>query len=119
MIGDGVLEDGVGTKIRYYGHADIDIDGMTMHKSKGLTFDEVIVIGLNKSFPSIKYDIPWFDLVYKNKPVEEAIPFAEERRLFYVALTRTKNRVYLLRDDNPKGRSEFISEIESIINNKE
>lgn len=116
MIGDGVLEDGIGTKIRYYGHADIDIDGMTMHKSKGLTFDEVIVIGLNKSFPSVKYDIPWFDLVYKNKPIEEAIPFAEERRLFYVALTRTKNRVYLLRDDNPKGRSEFISEIESIIN---
>ena len=48
------------------------------------------------------------------------IPFAEERRLFYVALTRTKNNVYLLVNKNPEKRSQYINEIYNIIvNNKE
>ena len=115
---DDMLIDGVESRIVYRGYESIYIEGMTMHKSKGLTFDEVIIVGLNKSFPSNKNTINWYENLYKNKPVEEAIPFAEERRLFYVALTRTKNRVYLLCDDNPKGRSEFVSEIENIVGNK-
>ena len=117
LLEDGILIDGIGTKIIYSGYENIDIEGMTMHKSKGLTFDEVIIIGLNRSFPSNKQGIHWYEALYRNKPVEEAIAFAEERRLFYVALTRTKNRVYLLCDDNPNGRSEFVTEIESIIKN--
>ena len=51
----------------------------------------------------------------KNKVIEEGIPFAEGRRLFYVALTRTKNHVYLLCDKNLKKDSEFISEIYGIM----
>ena len=40
---------------------------------------------------------------------DTSMPFAEERRLFYVALTRTKNRVYL---PAPKGRpSRFLVEL--------
>ena len=99
----------------FKGNEDIQIDGMTMHKSKGLTYDEVIIIGLNKSFPSSKTDIYWYNNLYKNKPIKESIEFAEERRLFYVALTRTKNRVYLLFDKNPNYRSEFIKEIDEIV----
>lgn len=57
----------------------------------------------------------WIEELYKNKIIEEAIPFAEERRLFYVALTRTKNHVYLLCDINKERRSEFISELSEII----
>ena len=42
---------------------------------------------------------------------DEDIPYAEERRLFYVALTRCKRRIYILVPrDNP---SIFIKEIKS------
>lgn len=112
---DEELIDSIGTKVIFKGYEEIDIDAMTMHKSKGLTFDEVIIIGLNQSFPSAKTDIIWFEALYKNKTLEEKIPFAEERRLFYVALTRTKNFVYLLCNEDPSKRSEFISEIDDII----
>lgn len=115
ILEDEDLVDDIGTKILFKGNEDIQIDGMTMHKSKGLTYDEVVIIGLNKSFPSSKTDIYWYNNLYKNKPIKESIEFAEERRLFYVALTRTKNRVYLLFDKNPNYRSEFIKEIDEII----
>ena len=49
---------------------------------------------------------------------EEAIKYAEERRVFYVALTRTKNKVYLLVDQFVERRSDFIKEIIDIINNQ-
>lgn len=111
---DSELKDDIGTKIKYIGYEDIDIDGMTIHKSKGLTADEVIVIGLDSSFPRNQTGIFWIEGLFKNKPQEEKIPFAEERRLFYVALTRTKNYVYLLTDNDPNNRSPFINEIYNI-----
>ena len=41
--------------------------------------------------------------------VDRSIEYAEERRLFYVAMTRTKNRVYIV---VPKERpSRFIAEL--------
>jgi DNA helicase-4 len=89
-----------------------------MHKSKGLTFDEVIIIGLNERFPSNRDDSYWYKTLYKSALKEEKIEQAEERRLFYVALTRTKNKVYLLVDENIKRRSSFIQEINDIIINK-
>ena len=112
---DESLIDGIETKIIFKNYEDIKIEGMTMHKSKGLTFDEVILIGLNKSFPSVKTEMTWIEMLYKNKTIEEAVPFAEERRIFYVALTRTKNYVYLMCDINAKKQSEFISELSDII----
>ncbi len=114
---DEELIDDIGSKIVFKGYEDIQIEGMTMHKSKGLTFDEVILIGLNKNFPSFKTDIYWYEDLYKNKPIGESIPFAEERRLFYVALTRTKNKVYLIIDKDANKRSEFVKEIDEIIKN--
>lgn len=109
------LIDSVGTKVEYVGYEDIDIDAMTMHKSKGLTSDEVILIGLDQTFPSEKNSLFWLEKLFRPRLQEEPIDFAEERRLFYVALTRTKNYVYLLINDNPKKRSAFINEIYNII----
>ena len=54
-------------------------------------------------------------LFTENNLSNEKIEYAEERRLFYVALTRTKNRVYLLKNTSPKYRSKFIDEIEEIM----
>lgn len=117
---DPMLRDEVGTKIEFVGYEDIDIDGMTIHKSKGLTSDEVILIGLNQNFPSNNYDTFWIERLFRYNIPKESNEYAEERRLFYVALTRTKNYVYLLVNKNPKLRSIFINEIYNIIkNNKE
>ena len=118
ILEDDELVDDIGTKITFKANPTIDIEGMTMHKSKGLTFDEVIIVGLNKNFPITKNNNSWYEYIFRNKPVEEAIPFAEERRLFYVALTRTKNKVYLLCNADSKNRSDFIKELSDIINNK-
>lgn len=112
------FKDDLGTKISFVGYEDINLEGMTIHKSKGLTFDEVIIIGLNNKFPSSAHYDYWLVSLFKNPVLQEMIPFAEERRLFYVALTRTKNNVYLLVDKNSQNRSPFIDEIHNIINNK-
>jgi len=42
-------------------------------------------------------------------PEKEALLFAEERRLFYVALTRTKGKLYIITNKQPI--SEFVNEL--------
>lgn len=77
----------------------LDIEFMTAHASKGLGADYVIVLDLNsKGFPSEKINDPLLEMVLASEDdgFEETFPFAEERRLFYVAMTRTKNRCYLI-----------------------
>ena len=77
-------------------YKDIKIKYMTAHKSKGLEADNVIVINLENKidgFPSKIINHEILELVSKDN---EDFLFDEERRLFYVALTRTKNFVYLL-----------------------
>ena len=112
------FNDELGTKISFIGYEDIDLEGMTIHKSKGLTFDEVIVIGLNKSFPSSDKEIYWITSLFRYPTINERIPYAEERKLFYVALTRTKNKVYLLVNRDEDKQSVFIREIKDISNNE-
>ena len=56
--------------------------------------------------------------IFNNHWYQEKIPFAEERRLFYVALTRTKHNVYLLVNRNPLHRSRFVNEIYNISKEK-
>jgi len=82
---------------------------MTAHSSKGLGFDNVIVLNLIEGkygFPSQIEDDPIIKLVTTE---DKTVPYAEERRLFYVALTRTKNRVYLVAPQNKPSR--FLVEL--------
>ena len=68
---------------------------LTIHKAKGMEEDNVILINLynNKfGFPSKIKNEKIISKLLK----EDYIMHEEERRLFYVALTRTKNNVYLL-----------------------
>ena len=89
------------------------IEALTMHRSKGLTSDQVIVFGLReKLFPSKGRPSHWIFEYFKLDSITEQMPFAEERRLFYVALTRTRNKVYLVVPNNRINQSEFINEIE-------
>lgn len=89
--------------------ADIEMEFMTVHKAKGLGYDNVIIINAIDSyygFPSKIQDDPVIKFVTK---VDKNIEFAEERRLFYVALTRTKNRIYIV---TPQQRpSIFVREL--------
>ena len=71
---------------------------LTVHRSKGLEADYVIVNGLTANkygFPSEIEDDPLLDLVLARP---DSYPNAEERRLFYVALTRAQHQVHLLVD---------------------
>ena len=86
---------------------------MTVHKSKGLQADNVIVIGLvndRYGFPNMVADDPILELLLADS---DRYAFAEERRLFYVALTRTKNRVWLVTGDDSSypGMSTFVDEL--------
>ena len=89
--------------------ADIEMEFMTVHRAKGLGYDNVIIINAIDSvygFPSKIQDDPVLQYVVK---IDRSIEYAEERRLFYVALTRTKNRVYIV---TPQQRpSEFVREL--------
>lgn len=85
-----------------------DIFFMSVHSAKGLESDNVILINCNQGaygFPSLIEDDPILDFVLSRS---EQHPFAEERRLFYVAMTRAKKRMYILYDKMRP--SPFISE---------
>lgn len=85
-----------GDKMMSLDHPEIPIKYMTAHKSKGLESENVILINLvddTLGFPNQMQDDAILRFV---SPHSSKFPFDEERRLFYVALTRTKNKVYLL-----------------------
>lgn len=98
-----------GSKLKSVKHPELNITFMTAHSSKGLGYDNVIVInGRNETygFPSKIEDDPVLSLVIKQDLSTE---YAEERRVFYVAMTRTKNRVFFIApEQNP---SEFLLEL--------
>ena len=76
--------------------SNVTLDFMTVHRAKGLGYDNVIIINARNEvygFPSQVQDDPVLKYVVRD---DHSIEYAEERRLFYVALTRTKNRVYLI-----------------------
>ena len=83
----------------------------TIHRSKGMTSDWTIVFGLGSFFPREHRPDYWLIELFMHKPEPEKILFAEERRVFYVALTRTKNCVFLMKCDDDKYCSPFIKEI--------
>ena len=93
----------------------LNITYLTAHSSKGLGFDNVIIINGKDDilgFPSKIEDDPVMKLVIKD---DEEMEFAEERRLFYVALTRTKNRVFIVTPQHKP--SKFVLEIKDKFTN--
>jgi len=96
---------------------------MTMHKSKGKEYPVVFVTDLAEDrFPSNykerKFHVPK-DLLkgIKREIDEKGLHIEEERRLFYVAMTRAKNLLYITypkryqNNKNDKNPSQFLQEI--------
>lgn len=76
-----------------------EIEFLTVHKSKGLEADYVILLQCNKDtygFPSLVSDDPVLNYVLTKS---DRFPYGEERRLFYVAITRAKIKTIVLYDN--------------------
>lgn len=105
------------SELIYKKNKKLNIDFISVHKSKGLEKDNVILINLENNvvgFPNQMVEDKLLNFVINDS---DQYPNGEERRLFYVALTRTKNNVYLLVPETDK--SEFVIELEENIDDLE
>lgn len=88
---------------------NIRVQSKTIHASKGLEAKVVFIIGLtegNGGFPDIWLEDRIFQVI---KQANHDLLMEEERRLFYVAITRAKEKLFLI---TQKGNeSSFLKEI--------
>lgn len=85
---------------------------MTIHKSKGLECDNVVIINCNNGllgFPNKLED----SNIIKKLSVDIEYIYSEERRLMYVGITRAKKKTYLMYNYNSP--SIFIKELKKIV----
>ena len=97
-------------------YSNLDISFLSIHKSKGLEADHVIILKMKsgeEGFPVEIVDDPLLSMVL---PKPERYSHAEERRLFYVALTRAKETVTLLVDREKP--SVFVEQLANIISTR-
>lgn len=95
-------------------YPELSIRFMTIHASKGLEADHVVILQATSDrmgLPSEIVDDPVLNMVL---PEPEKFDHAEERRLFYVALTRARQSVSILADQDKQ--SVFVREL---VENKE
>jgi DNA helicase-4 len=85
---------------------------MTVHRAKGQEADYVLLVDLISGvygFPAVQSDDPILNLVLASSGPEDLLMHGEERRLFYVAMTRAKQEVHIITDvPNP---SIFVDEV--------
>jgi DNA helicase-4 len=85
-----------------------NIKYLTIHKSKGLEEDNVILVNLENNTMGLPSKIKNNKII--NKIIkQDCYPYEEERRLFCVALTRTRNNIFLLVPKN--NYSVFVKEL--------
>lgn len=90
---------------------------ITAHKSKGLEADFGIILNCELGqfgFPSGRDDDPVLNLVLSDM---DAFEYGEERRLFYVAMTRVRKAVAIIARENSK--SPFFREMEKFAKTKQ
>ncbi|MBU6159609.1 MAG: UvrD-helicase domain-containing protein [Myxococcales bacterium] len=102
-------QDELKALVKEYRAKGLNMDLTTVHSSKGLEAEHVIVLNVNsgmRGFPNAMEDDPVLQLV---SAAPDEFEFAEERRLMYVAITRSRGRVYLLHSSTQP--SVFIEEL--------
>lgn len=100
------------TEVTFAKRPDLQIFFMTAHSAKGLQADYVFLLNTKAygmGFPSQIADAPILQLLLDNC---DHYPFAEERRLFYVAITRAKKKVWLI--TLKSNESVFVKEIDAV-----
>ena len=110
VLGRFTFTDGVKESYDGYRRSGVGVSGSTVHKSKGLEADYVVVsnvISDKYGFPSGVENDPIISLLL---PESEEFPHSEERRLFYVALTRAREKVWLIVPED-KCPSPFVEEL--------
>lgn len=88
---------------------DLRIKFLTAHASKGLEADNVIIINAKDEAFGFPSQIPTHPFVALLQGQAHQFPHDEERRLFYVAATRTRNRTFIVCERSNK--SAFVNEI--------
>ena len=86
---------------------------LTVHKSKGLEYDYIFLINMSDNITGFPSKITETSILKMVLPKEEKYMYAEERRLFYVALTRAKEKVFILTPK--KNPSIFVKELEVLL----
>jgi superfamily I DNA/RNA helicase len=87
----------------------ITVQAKTIHAAKGLEAKVVFIIGLtegNGGFPDIWLEDRIFQVI---KKANHDLLMEEERRLFYVAITRAKDKLFLITEKGSE--SSFLKEI--------
>ncbi len=95
---DEELIKGEGDTILYLPRPDLCLSFLTVHRAKGLEAEAVILLHVVDQFLGFPNQIPEERVLRFVLSSSHYYPYEEERRLFYVALTRTKNKVYILSD---------------------
>ena len=103
---DMAVQEGQNGACVIYGRRKMNF--MTIHQSKGLECDYIILLNCNGGtlgFPSQISDNPVMRYVLSEP---DAYAFSEERRIFYVGITRAKKHTWVLYDRN--NPSPFVKE---------
>ncbi len=96
-------------------YTNLSIEFMTIHASKGTEADYVVIMDMvsgKYGFPSGVVDDPILGIVLSEG---ESYPHAEERRLMYVAMTRARQKVFIITEDHHE--SVFVLELEGLEKN--
>ena len=92
--------------------ANIEASGLSFHRSKGLEADYTILLDVSEGDYGVPSRIEDDELLNLVIPRPEEFEYAEERRLFYVALTRASRGTFLLYNRGKPSR--YIAELCSI-----
>ena len=113
--GEFSQKDNNKTRVYSRRYPKMKISYMTAHSSKGLGYDNVVILNGAEGkfgFPSQIEDDPIMKLVTVE---DRSLPFAEERRLFYVAITRAKELLKICYVKTKNGKevspSRFVEEL--------
>ncbi|MCZ7497435.1 UvrD-helicase domain-containing protein [Agrobacterium rhizogenes] len=91
---------------------NIEVSGLSFHRAKGLEADYTILLDVSEGDYGVPSRIEDDELLNLVMPQPEMFEYAEERRLFYVALTRASRGVFLL--TNSRDPSRYIRELSEI-----
>jgi len=100
--------------LKYSKNSNINLKYLTVHRSKGLEEDNVIMLNMINGITGFPNKIQNAELISMITKKDNFL-YEEERRLFYVAITRTKNKVYLMVPTT--NESVFIKELKKYYKN--